>query len=634
MGRNSILGIVSIALAFSALGFLRANKHIAKYDFPTVKYNLGRVLIYGDIEDEILNFSGNGDPLKYIVVNVDRIEAINKNGAFARDSKFKFPQKVRVKLRNPREEIKFGPSQVEATLVPIEGKKFGSEFDLQMYFYFRKIGSTGYGGVIKKQGEEVATVGRRRQTFRQRINEFRRKLAVRIISVRQSLSTNMIATILTGYRGLVNRDLMKLINNLGLASTLSVSSVHMLILSQAVLLVLKEILDKFNALASEFNVYKISAAISLLINSLYLLVGGFSISSVRAYTINVINLFSIMLDRFNNPLRSVMFSMFGMILIRPDLLFRIGFYMSFISSLVMIAFVNYYYTHEVDEQMHFRSGFTESLRTNFIISLLIEAAMAPLEIYSFNTFSFYKIMATMVINPVISFLVIPIGLLSLILYPLGAESFLIYPLSYVVDGVIVLLKLLGRMPGSVIRVQSPSITTMAIIVFGILWASLWTQSWRKLGICLYVFGLLSIIFTKKPDVIVDNNNGIVIFFDERNRAYAYGSNKRQIRNILGKFGKNNYLDLSLERLDSCGSDGTQKCSRVQLGVDSLVFHRNGHDLKIHKGKNFRLGEGASNFNIVHTKKPSRGRPWFNSCSRQREKLLTSVQNQDSSPWTL
>ncbi|MDR2777462.1 MAG: ComEC/Rec2 family competence protein [Rickettsiales bacterium] len=611
--RDSNLGIIFIIFTFFFLGFLRADRHIARYDFPMVKYNLGRVLIYGDIENEVVSITKDGRRLKYIIVSVDRIEAINKNSAFARDGNFKPPRKVRIRLQNPEEEVALGSALVEANLIPIESKKFSSDFDLQMYFYFKKIGATGYGGLVGKRTD--SSDGQRKMTIGQAISRFRINMAMRIMSVRKGLSTNMIATILTGHRGLVDKHLMKLINNLGLASTLSISSVHMLILSQIILVILKETLFKSSQLILRFNVYRISALVSLLINSLYYLVSGFSISTTRAYIINVIGLMSIILGRFNSPVRSVMFAMFAMIFVRPDLLFRIGFYMSFISSLVMIAFVDYYYIHGAVDRMYFRSGLLENLKVSFIISLLIEIAVAPLEIYSFNTFSFYKIPAALIINPIITFIVIPAALLSVLLYPLRAEFLLIYPLSYVVDVIVFVIKFFGGLAKSVLYVQSPPIGIVVVIVIGILWISLWTRGWRKFGLLLYLFGILSIVLEKKPDMIVDNIDKIVIFFDEKNRAHAYGSARRRIINIVNRFGKNEYRDLSREKQDSCITAKTVSCSRISVGVNSIEFYKNGRSLSISQGKYFRIGKGESDFTIVSTKNPSRSGPWFNGCKK-------------------
>ncbi|MDR3078473.1 MAG: ComEC/Rec2 family competence protein [Rickettsiales bacterium] len=616
---DSALGKIAVILIFLALGFLRAQRHIADYDFPVVRYNLGRVLVHGSIEDEVINFSKNGEIQKHLVINVQRIEALDRNSAFARDKNFKTPRRVRVRLRNPEQEIKLGPASLEVNLMPLEAKRFGSDFDLQMYFYFRKIGSMGYGAVLREQADGLAARDWRGLTFRQRVDGFRRRLALRIISVRPGPSTSMIATVLTGYRGFMNKNLLKLINELGLSSTISVSGVHMLILSQLVLAILKKILCRFETLAARFSVYRVAAAISILLNSLYLLVGGFSISSIRAHMVNVLGLLGLLLDRFGSPQRAVMLALFGMTFARPDLLFRIGFYMSFLSSLVMVAFVDYYYIHRVNEYTYFRGGLGENIRTNIMISLLVEMAVAPLEIYSFNTFSFYKVLAVLIINPFITFLAIPLGLVSLVLYPLGLERLLIYPLAQVTDVVIALIKFFARMPKSVIHVQSPSLATMTILVFGIVWTSLWTRSWRKLGLCLYLAGIVSILLPRRPDVIIDNGGGAVIFFDERGRAYAYGPSGRGIRNILSKFGEDHYVDLSLRRLDSCRYSGANRCSRLQIHVDSFLFQKNGQQLCIRKGKNFQLDGDVSNFRVLFLEKPSHGRPWFSNCHSPRDR---------------
>jgi competence protein ComEC len=614
--KSSLLRTISLVVAFLSLGFLRARGRIASHNFPMIRYNIGRVLIHGFLEEEMINFSASGKQIKYIILAVDRIEAINKNGAFANDRNFETPKKVRIKLLNPEDKVIAGPSIVEANLVPIEGKKFSSDFDLQMYFYFKKIGSMGYNGVLRSQSGDGSRISRGAK-IRLKISKLRTKIALRLIAVRRGPATGLIAAILTGYRGLMNKNLLKLINNLGLATILSISSAHMLFLSQMILFMVKEILFRFRKTAQETNIYKISAVISLLVNSLYLLVAGFSISTVRAYIINTVNLLGVILGRFNSPIRSLMFAMFLMIFSRPELLFRVGLYMSFISSLVMIAFVDYYYIYWEGDEPHSRTSFFKNIKISFIISFLIEMAVAPLEIYSFNTFGFYKVIAVLILSPFISFIVIPMGLLSLALFPLGLESILIYPLSYLVDALVFVLKFLGKISGSIVYVRSPPVISVITMIFGILWMSLWTKNWRKLGFTLYLFGVFSIVFGRTPDVIIANSEKIAIFFDEKNRAYAYGTNGRQILRILRKFGKNDYENLTKVKMDSCAKLETPRCSRLQITPDSIEFYKNGHNLKLTKGKYFRPSEGAANFTIVTLKNPRYNQLWFNRCDRRQ-----------------
>jgi competence protein ComEC len=365
----------AVAVVFISifLGFLRTDQRIARYDFPVVKYNLGRVMVYGRIVDETVSFSKGSEPIKYIVVDVDEIEALNKNSVFARDKHFRIPKKLRIKLLNPREVITLGHSTIETYLMPIDSKKFDSDFDFQMHFYFGKIGGIGYRGIVKNVDRPNSSPYRR--TLTAKINRFRFAMAERLMSIRRGFSTGIIATIVTGWKNLNNRELLDLINSSGLAHILSISAVHFIVISQLIILLTKNTMYISGKINSKFGVYKISALVSIFVNSAYMMVCGFSLSTVRAYIMNLIDNGSILLDRFNSPLRSLMFTMLLMVSLKPELVLTAGFYMSFLSSMVIIALTDYYYIYRdnSDEQSHNYSIISiDSLKIGFFISLSLE----------------------------------------------------------------------------------------------------------------------------------------------------------------------------------------------------------------------------------------------------------------------
>jgi competence protein ComEC len=604
---------LAIVLIFTFSGLLRANRHIAKYSYPTVGYNLGRVLVRGNIEEEIIKYSKDGELLKYIVLDVDGIEAIDRKSSFARDRSFKPPRKVRIKLLDGGEKIIFGRATVETSLTPIESKKFSSDFDLQTYFYFRKIGALGYRGVIKNVEER----GAKNSSLGRRIGDLRLRMARRITSVRPGPATDMIAVVLTGQKNLAGANLMKLINYLGLNHILSISAMHMVIISSMILTAIRKIVFRFKKSAMRYNILKISACISLAVNSLYLIVGGFSVATVRAYIVNSINLAATLLDRFNSATRAVMLAALIVVFSRPDMVFRIGFHMSFLSSLAMTAFVDYYYVYRiVDDRDKFKKNPYGDIGMSLLISSVVEIAVAPLEAFSFNNFCPYRIILGSLVNPIVASIVIPTGLLSLVLYPLRLEGLLIYPLSFVVDALLWAIELFSHMPGAAMPVQSPSIPALFLCSMGVLWLSLWTGVWRMFGLVFYVSGLLSAFFGGTPDLLIDNGDGMVVFLDEKQRALLYKPKRRPAENLVRKLGKDSYRTLAKDGFDSCRGRSEKNCAKIRPGVNSILFQKNGKKLEIFKNKSRFYAKKISggNMKIKYVDSRRTREPWFVKCA--------------------
>jgi competence protein ComEC len=600
--RNYLIKAVAAMVLFVALGFLRTDRRIAKYDFPVIKYNLGKVVVYGNVADEMVSFSKNSGPIKYIVVDVDRIEAINEDSTFANDRHFKNPRKVRIKLLDPKEKITYGYSAIETILMPIDRKKFDSDFDFQLHFYFNQIGGVGYRGIIKNVDYDHNFP--HKKTFISKLNRFRFTMAKRIMSIRRGFSTGIIATVITGQKNLNDEKLLKLINFSGIAHIMSISGIHFVIISQLVLLLVKNILYEFRKINPTFyvpNVYKVSAVISMAANFVYLLIGGFSLSSLRAYIMSLVNGGSVLLDRFNSPLRSLMFTMLSMIFFRPELVLTSGFYMSFITPMVIVAFMEYYYIHRNcnDDQSHNNAIMSlEKLKVGFFVSISIELVLAPIEMYSFNVFNPYRILVSSLVNPLMTYLVIPLSLASLLLYPLRLESLLVYPLSFVVDLIVLIAKFFSRLPKSAIAVQSPATTLVFLALAGILWVSLWSQRWRIFGFIIYALAIAMMIFERRPEVIVDGVGKMIIFLDEKQDIYVYKPKKYHMENIMKKLGKNSYFDLEDRRPNSCTGNYSKNCCEIRLQRDSIVFRRGGGEVVISTGgKYFSVKRKSGNIGL-------------------------------------
>lgn len=605
-----------MALSFLTFGILRTDSYIEKYNFPTIKYNLGKVLVYGTANEEIIRLTKENTINRYLIIDIDKIEPLNKKSRFAKDTSFINPKKLRIKMNNFDNKISFGSIIVEANILPIQNKYFESNFDLPMYFYFKKIGGLGYRGKI------ISNSPNNNPTFRQKINTLRFNMAQRIIGIRNSLSTNLLSVILTGQKNLTNKKTLEIMENSGLSHILSISGLHMIILTNIIVFITKEIAFLFKDFSLKYNVYKVSAVISLFINSFYLLVGGFSISSLRAYIMNTLTLIGILIDRFSNPLRAVMLTMLLMIFIKPNFVFRTGLYMSFMPSIAILAFIDYYYIYKTSDS-NYKNTLGEYLKLSLIVSSIVEIVVLPFEIYSFNRFSPYSIITNIIVNPIMSFLIIPLGLLSLTLYPLHLEYLILWPLSYIVDFILLIGRLFSKIPLATIMIQSTTILSVFLMALGVLWTSFWTTSWRKFGFLLYAIGFCSIFLQKRPDIIIDNRDKMLVFLDERENIYVYKPNEHKMKNILDKLGKNKYYDLKKAKLDSCLDSKDKQCSRIEINEKTISFEKNGKKADIGIGSRyFYTKQNPDHMKILKTRNNSNVNSW-SKCKQKMEKTKFS-----------
>jgi competence protein ComEC len=573
---------ISMALATSVLlGYLRTDYHIKQYDFPVIQHPTGSVKIYGTIEEEVVNVRKDKSITKEVIMSVDRIENMNE-----------IPQKLQIRLKNPHQEIYLTKAIIRASIFPIDSKSLYSDFDLRRHYYFKKIGGVAYAGMVifnDSEGQQL--------TMGQKITNIRKKIAERVVSVRKnSQSTGIIAILLTGQRGFADKQTIENMNFAGLAHLLSISGLHMMTLIGFIFFIVKWLLLRFETVALKYNVFKISSIISLLVNFIYLLLSGANVSAIRAYIMSVILLTSIIVGRFSDSMRSIMFVMFVLTFLTPSAVFSVGFQMSFSAVMALIALIEYYndYRANNDETIftHYsRTKLGKFLIFGFLTSIAAECATTPFSIYSFNNYSFYNVIINSFVTPIVSFWVLPLSLASLFLLPFNLESMAILPASYAMDIVIYISNFIVKIPNSVKFVQSPSNFAMFMMILGLSWFCLWREKWRKFGIILYALGLFAVLLQEKPDVIIDNKDKMILFFDGGGDIYALNAKKYKILALSRKFGRNEYFDLDEKTLNNCHKG---KCTKVDMKNGKIDFHKG--EKSIHMmddGKTYVIGKNDS-----------------------------------------
>ena len=571
---HSYLKLFYICCIFILLGYVRTHYFIKTYSYNTVKYPLGLVKIYGSIKKEIINKKFDGSYNKEIIVKVDKIKRL-KNNKFIR----KVPYLLKIRLQNFNEKILLGKVILTATVFPIQEKYFQSDFDFKRDMYFKGIGGIGYKGkIIANQQTNNDKI-----SLMQKINILRNNIAQKIINVRQDTpSTSIIAVLLTGQKNLADKQAVEYMNYSGLSHLLSISGLHMMTLIGLSIFIIKWLLLRTEYFALHHNVFKISATISLIINFIYLLLSGSSVSAIRAYIMSVILLISIIINRFNTALRSVMFVMFVTAFVKPYIVFNVGFQMSFMAVIGLVSCVECYYKYKQNKDKtiwdeYISNRFSQYFILGFITSFVAECATTPFSIYTFNNYSFYNIFVNSFLTPLVSFVVLPLGLISFILYFVNLEYLTILPASYVMDFVLYVSKFITEIPNAVMFVRSPNLISMFLMIVGFLWFCLWKEKWRYFGIVLYIVGLLIIPLQKRLDVIVDYKNEMIILLDKKD-AYVYNPHKYTIKRILKKLGIKDYTEIKDSIYEKCN----KRCAKILNNSNIITFIKKDKIINIDK----------------------------------------------------
>jgi competence protein ComEC len=149
--------------------------------------------------------------------------------------------------------------------------------------------------------------------------------------------------------------------------------------------------------------------------------------------------------------------------------------------------------------------FTQMLFATAITSLIAGTATAPFAAFHFNRMSVYGVAANLLVTPVVSFMIMPAGVLALMLLPFGLEAI---PLAVMQEGLEIMLRIaawVAGWSGAVIPLASFPVSALAAMSFGGIWIVIWQARWRWLGALPLVIGIGIALLSTPPDVIISNS---------------------------------------------------------------------------------------------------------------------------------
>lgn len=396
-------------------------------------------------------------------------------------------------------------------LMPFKPPAIPGVFDQLQYNALVGIDASGIAYRIEKTGETSA--------FDIKLAKIRCGLTKNIL---RRMSGNGIAggiaiALITGDKSAIPSAVRDKFINSGTAHILAISGLHMSIVASVIFCVLYKILQYLGCFWSEISAKRLSAIMTIPITFLYLALSGFSPSATRAFIMTTVFLISVIYGRGILSLRSVAVAACLILLFNPGSLFLVSFQLSFCAVVALISFyeafqykINNWKTkiNNIFEKLGFYIFMT--LITTFIASI----ATLPISIAVFNRLSLSGMLGNLVAIPIVSFLVIPVGLFALI-----SAKFIDFPteiFAYILNKLYAILSLIAEIPGSNLIVKSPQMLALYAIIIGGIIVCLLKNRARFAGLIPIGLGLVFWIFRDFPDIIFIPNTEVACFIKNTN----------------------------------------------------------------------------------------------------------------------
>ena len=516
--RSSTFFIALLSLSVLASGFCAAQLRASLVAAPMLARKHGPAQVSGLVVESAARQKGGRIVLRYPVIE----------GLAAHNT----PLKVRLRLtRNEPLAPRVGSHvRVRAILRPPPAPAAPGAFDFGRQAYFARLGAVGFAvGRLEAEAlpESAGASGIGPLTWGLWWTELRQKVGQRILAVLPGGRGGIALALMTGDRSAIPETITQDMRDSGLAHLLAISGLHMGLLVGFLFFLVRAVLALFPALVLRFPIKKWAAVVSAVGGLAYLYMAGASVPTQRAFIMVCIVLLAVLIDRSAISLRLVAWAASAVLVIAPESLLSASFQMSFAAVTALVAA----YETAGRPLSSARLARGHSSRMAFYLagvamsSVIAIAATAPFAVYHFNRLASFGLVANMAAVPLTAFWIMPWALLAFLLMPLGLESLALVPMGLGTAGLIELAGGIAAWPGSVLLVKAMPMTSLATIVLGGLWLCLWQRTWRIAGLPVIAIGLVLLLLSRPPDVLISADGRLMALRDGQGHLWL-SSRKR------------------------------------------------------------------------------------------------------------
>jgi competence protein ComEC len=354
-----------------------------------------------------------------------------------------------------------------------------------------------------------------------------------------------------------------------LAHVLSISGYHMAVVAGIVFFVVRAMLALSPSLAVRRPIKKWAALAALLAAAFYLLLSGAEVATQRSFIMVAIVLTGVMIDRAAITFRTLTVAAFCVLLLAPQAVVHPSFQMSFAATLALVAVYQHglpggpFWRSERDTAFAARAALWggREVVALLLASLVAGLATTPYAAFHFHRIAPYGVVANLLAMPVVSAMVMPMGILGVLAMPFGFDGFFWRLMGVGLDWMIGVALWVTSLPGSVGHLPAFGVGPLLLMTFGMLLLCLLRTPLRWSGAAVALAASLWALNAPRPDVLVaaDGQAAAIRGADGRLRFLATGRDNFAVKQWLSADGDaRKPSDASLKdgvRCDSLGCIG-------------------------------------------------------------------------------
>lgn len=490
--RRSVVGFpLALGAAGIALGFAVATAQTARIAHPVLQTTVGSATLSGFIE--VREERARSDR---VVIRVHTLEAARLTEK---------PERVRVAVRRDTAPPVGTFVELKAHLSPPLPPLRPGGYDFARDMYFQQIGASGYAlGKIKTApppAEQGAWL--RYAAF---INGIRESIDDRIRAVLDGDRGAIASALITGKRDAISTPVNDAMYISSLAHVLSISGYHMAVVAGIVFFVIRAGFALSPSLASRRPIKKWAAVGALLAAAFYLLLSGAEVATQRSFIMIAIVLIGVMVDRPAITFRTLAVAAICVMLLAPQAVVHPSFQMSFAATLALVAGYQYGlpWRPNADTTLGARAALWggREIAGLILASLVAGLATTPYAAFHFHRIAPYGVLANLFAMPVVSVLVMPMGILGAVAMPFGFDAVFWRLMGVGIDWMIAVVLWVANLPGAVGPMAAFGTGPLLLCTGGLLLMCLLRSPLRWCGAALIVVASLWALAAPRPDVLI------------------------------------------------------------------------------------------------------------------------------------
>jgi competence protein ComEC len=406
--------------------------------------------------------------------------------------------RLRITIRDPAVPVRYGYRvRLQAKLYPPRNFRNPGSFDYAGYLRRLGVLVTGYardGGQVQVLSTEGGNpLLRWFDRWRQGIEAF--------LDANTSLpGRGFLKAVLVGERGEISDEVNEAFVAVGAVHILSISGSHLSIIVTLIFFSVQGLLTLSERALLRYDTRKVAALVTFAPMLVYILITGLPIATIRSGIMATCFLVSILLDRYRNPLNTLAFAAFIILLCSPTALWDISFQLSFLSVLGIIVLTPpiYRLLYPHDPLSLLTRQKEGRIKRGIILSLIASFAAvvttSPVVAFHFHRFSTVALASNAIIIPLVGFGILPLGLLSLPLIPIftAGAALLARAAAELSFWGIRAMEMIASLPFATFYVPGP--TTLEMIIFFCFIASLlWLKGPRLKKAALAVIMVVAVL---------------------------------------------------------------------------------------------------------------------------------------------